>query len=130
MIESTPLQVIRTDERPTVDFAGGALYRPIIGDDTGAGIPVRTGYQYSPPGYSTPAHSHPYTEIITVISGRGEAWCPGALGVVAMEPGVTLAIPPGKVHAFRAIGTETLVTFGIHAHGKRVVEVHSTTDGA
>lgn len=114
-------QTIRTAERPTVTFEGGALYRAIIGDDTGEGIPVRTGYQYSPPGYQTPFHSHPYAEIITVIAGRGEAWFDGETARVALEPGATIVFPTERVHAFRVVGNETLVTFGIHAHGKRIV---------
>lgn len=114
-------QTILTAERPTVLFEGGALYRAIIGDDTGEGIPVRTGYQYSPPGYQTPLHSHPYAEIITVVSGRGEAWFDGSPERVTLEPGATIVFPAERVHAFRVSGSETLVTFGIHAHGKRIV---------
>jgi hypothetical protein len=52
--------VIHHAERPTVAFAGGATYQPIIGDDNGAGVPLRTGIQTSPPGYQTRLHSHPY----------------------------------------------------------------------
>jgi len=54
------LTVTRHDERPTVAFPGGATYQPIIGDDTGAGLPIRTGIQTSPPGYQIALHSHPY----------------------------------------------------------------------
>ena len=36
---SDALTVIRHAERPTVEFPGGATYQPIIGDDTGAGLP-------------------------------------------------------------------------------------------
>ena len=124
MSPSDSIQVLRLNERPTVTFEGGALYRAVIGDDTGTGIPVRTGYQYSPPGYQTPLHSHPYTEIITVIAGRGEAWRAGEDARIALDPGVTIVLPPGVAHAFRTLGPETLVTFGIHAHGARLVDVH------
>jgi quercetin dioxygenase-like cupin family protein/dienelactone hydrolase len=115
--------VIRHTDRPLVDFKGGATYRAIIGDDTGEGIAVRTGYQYSPPGYQVEAHSHPYPEILTVIEGRGEAWFVGAESPekVALEPGATIVFPAGRVHSFRTVGDQTLVTLGIHAFGKRVV---------
>jgi hypothetical protein len=56
---SDSITVIREEERPVVDFVGGATYRTIIGDDTGAGLPIRTGIQTSPPGYATRVHSHP-----------------------------------------------------------------------
>jgi quercetin dioxygenase-like cupin family protein len=115
------LTVINHAERPTVEFPGGATYRAIVGDDTGAGMPVRTGIQTSPPGYATRPHSHPYVEILTVIEGRGEAWLDGDPTVVALEPGVTIAVPANRVHAFRTLGDRPLVTFGIHASPKRIV---------
>src|SRR5207244_9562754 len=63
------ITVIREAERPVVDFVGGATYRPIVGDDTGEGLPIRTGIQTSPPGYATRVHSHPYVETLTVLAG-------------------------------------------------------------
>ena len=71
------ITVIREEERPIVDFVGGATYRPIVGDDTGDGLPIRTGIQTSPPGYATRVHSHPYVETLMVLEGRGEAWLDG-----------------------------------------------------
>lgn len=115
------LTVIRHAERPTVPLPGGAAYQPIIGDDTGGGVPIRTGIQTSQPGYTTPLHSHPYVEVLTVLDGRGVAWLDGEEGVIAMEPGVTIAVPANRVHAFRVVGDRPLVTFGIHASGKRTV---------
>ncbi|HUA55449.1 MAG TPA: cupin domain-containing protein [Candidatus Sulfotelmatobacter sp.] len=115
------LKVIRHADRPTVALGGGATYQPIVGDDTGDGVPVRTGIQVSPPGFAVKVHSHPYTEILTVLDGRGEAWLDGQDGVVAMEPGVSVMIPPGVRHAFRAIGDRPLVTFGVHANDRRIV---------
>ena len=115
------LTVIRHAERPTVDFLGGATYQPIIGDDTGAGLPIRTGIQTSPPGYQTRLHSHPYAEVLTVLEGRGEAWLDGEDEVVSLEPGLSITFPANRVHAFRVVGEEPLVTFGIHTLGKRIV---------
>lgn len=118
---SDSITVIRETERPVVDFVGGATYRTIIGDDSGAGLPIRTGIQTSPPGYATRVHSHPYVETLTVISGRGEAWLDGEAGVVALESGVTVVLPANRNHAFRVVGDEPLVTLGIHTHGERIV---------
>ena len=117
-----PIRVIREAERPLVAFTGGATYRPIIGDDTGAGLPIRTGIQTSPPGYSTRIHSHPYVETLTVIAGRGEAWLDGEAGVVALEPGITVVLAANRPHAFRVLGERPLVTLGIHTFGKRIVD--------
>src|SRR5436190_4491578 len=71
------LGVIRLDDRPVVDFGGGATYRSILWDDTAGELPIRTGVQVSPPGYETRVHSHPYVETITVLEGRGEVWLDG-----------------------------------------------------
>jgi mannose-6-phosphate isomerase-like protein (cupin superfamily) len=115
------ITVIREAERPIVDFVGGATYRPIVGDDTGEGLPIRTGIQTSPPGYATRVHSHPYVETLTVLSGRGEAWLDGEAARVALEPGVTVVLPANRPHVFRVVGDEPLVTLGIHTFGKRIV---------
>jgi quercetin dioxygenase-like cupin family protein len=118
---SDALTVIRHAERPTVAFTGGATYQPIIGDDTGTGLPIRTGIQTSPPGYQTRLHSHPYAEVLTVLAGRGEAWLADEDGVVGLEPGVSITFAANRVHAFRVVGEEPLVTYGIHTFGKRIV---------
>src|SRR5437764_13771691 len=94
------ITVIREAERPVVDFVGGATYRAIIGDDTGEGLPLRTGIQTPPPGYQTRVHSHPYVETLTVVSGRGEAWLDGEPERVALEPGVTVVLPANRAHDF------------------------------
>lgn len=119
---SDALTVVHEQERPEVPFPGGATYRALIGDDNGGDIPLRTGIQTSQPGYATREHSHPYVEILTVLAGRGEAWLAGEEGRVTMVPGVTIAIPAGRVHGFRVLGAEPLVTLGIHANGKRIVD--------
>ena len=127
---SDALTVIRHAERPTVAFPGGATYRPIIGDDTGAGLPIRTGIQVSPPGCRTRLHSHPYTEVLTVLEGCGEAWLLGEEGVVALEPGVSIALPANRPHAFRVVGDQPLITFGIHLSDKRIVNYIEPSPGA
>ena len=115
------IRVIRETEQPVVPFVGGATYRPIVGDDTGERVPIRTGIQTSPPGYATRVHSHPYVETLMVLTGRGEAWLDGETERVALEPGVTVVLPANKPHAFRVVGDQALVTFGIHTFGKRIV---------
>lgn len=118
---SSLLTVIREDERPVVPFPGGATYRTLIGDDNGADIPIRTGIQTSQPGYATREHSHPYVEVLTVLAGSGEAWLDGEPGTIALEKGVTISIPAGRVHGFRVRGERPLVTYGIHTHPQRIV---------
>lgn len=104
-------------------FKGGATYQTLVGDDGGS-TPVRIGIQTSPPGYRTPLHSHPYMEVITVLEGRGEAWIEGSDETVQLKPGVTLVLPAGVRHWFGATAGEALRTYGVHASGVRVVDVH------
>jgi quercetin dioxygenase-like cupin family protein len=127
---SDTLTVIRHAERPTVEFPGGATYQPIVGDDTGVGMPIRTGIQTSQPGYQTRLHSHPYVEVLTVLEGRGEAWLDGEDKVVRLEPGVSIAFPANRVHGFRTVGDQPLVTYGIHTFGKRIVNYMEAPEGA
>ena len=125
------LTVIRHAERPTVEFPGGATYQPIIGDDTGAGMPIRTGIQTSQPGYQTRLHSHPYVEVLTVLEGRGEAWLDGEDGVVALEPGDVDRLPgqPGA-RVSRRSATGRSSPYGIHTFGKRIVNYVEPPAGA
>src|SRR5271165_3609607 len=123
------LALIRHAERPAVTLAGGATYQAIIGDDTGAVLPIRTGIQTSPPGYVTPLHSHPYTEILTVLEGNGEAWLEGEETAVLLTPGVTITLPPNRPHRFRTLGDRPLVTYGIHTSGRRVVNYEPPVAG-
>jgi quercetin dioxygenase-like cupin family protein len=122
--------LIRHGERPNMTFPGGALYCPVIGDDNGTHVPVRTGIQTSPPGYETRPHSHPYVELLTVLDGEGEAWVEGEAGLVKLEPGVTIALPANRVHGFRTVGDKPLVTFGIHTSDKRIVNYLGTPTAA
>jgi len=59
--------------------------------------------------------------VLTVLEGRGEAWLDGEDGLVVLEPGVSITFPANRVHAFRVVGDQPLVTYGIHTFGKRVV---------
>ena len=117
------ITVIREAERPVVDFVGGATYRPIVGDDTGEGLPIRTGIQTSPPGYATRVPSHPYVETLTVISGRGEAWLDGEAEKVILEPGVTVVLPANRPHIFRVVGDQPLEALAIHGGCARLAQI-------
>ncbi len=123
------LRVIHHAERPTVELAGGATYQPIIGDDTGVGVPVRTGIQVSPVGFGVPVHSHPYPEILTAIEGTGEVLLEGDATPVPLVPGVSVIVPANQRHTFRNVGDVPLVTFGIHAHGQRIVDYKDKAEG-
>jgi len=67
--------------------------------------------------------------VLTVLEGRGEAWLADEDGVVGLEPGVSITFPANRVHAFRVVGDQPLVTFGIHTFGKRIVNYLDPSTG-
>jgi quercetin dioxygenase-like cupin family protein len=117
--------VIHHDAVRLEHFPDGATYRTLVGDDDGT-TPVRIGIQTSPPGYATPFHSHPYTEILTILEGEGVAWMDGG-DDTALAPGMTVVLPAYVRHGFRVTGETSLVTYGLHISPDRVVHIH---DGA
>ncbi|MGE3537744.1 MAG: cupin domain-containing protein [Candidatus Tectimicrobiota bacterium] len=118
------MPVIYHQEVVPEPFKGGATYQTLVGDATGS-TPLRIGIQVSPPGYTTPLHSHPYLEVITVLEGVGEAWMEGAEATVRLEPGVTLVLPADLPHWFRNTGVTPLKTYGVHSSPHRIVQVHA-----
>ncbi len=116
------MRVVRLADIAAEPFPGGATYQTLVGDDAGT-TPLRTGIQTSPPGYTTPEHSHPYVEVITVLEGEGEAWSADHGHAVPLHPGVTVVLEPGVRHGFRVIGDVPLKTLGIHASPHRIVDI-------
>ena len=108
-------------------FPGGATYQTLVGDDEGS-TPVRCGIQTSPPGYATPEHAHPYMEVLTVLSGTGEAWAEDRPAPIDMAPGTTLVFGAGLAHGFRVTGDVPLITYGVHASPDRIVEIRGDPD--
>jgi quercetin dioxygenase-like cupin family protein len=104
-------------------FPGGATYQTLVGDERGS-TPLRLGLQTAPPGYRTRLHSHPYLEVLTVVSGEAEAWSEEYDAPVRLAAGVTLILPANIKHRFRVVGDEPLKIYGIHASPHRIVEVH------
>jgi mannose-6-phosphate isomerase-like protein (cupin superfamily) len=117
------MSIVNHHAVPLQSFPGGATYQTLVGDDEGS-TPVRVGIQTSPPGYATPTHSHPYMEILTILSGTGEAWIEGQEGLTMLEPGMTLVLSAHQPHWFRATGNAPLVTYGVHASPDRIVDIH------
>ena len=127
-IRKKPMPVVHHANVPFEHFRGGATYQTVIGDPEGS-TPIRLGIQTSPPGYKTTLHSHPYLESVTVLEGIGEAWIDGNEDQIALVPGVTLVFPPNVRHQFRALGSEPLITLGVHASPHRIVIVDESGDG-
>ena len=59
-----------------------------------------------------------------MLEGHGEAWMEDAENLVSLAPGVTLVLPPNLKHWFRATGEAPLITYGMHASPRRIVNLH------
>jgi quercetin dioxygenase-like cupin family protein len=118
------MPIVDHKDVPVEPFSGGATYQTLVGDQEGT-TPVRVGIQVSPPGYSTPTHSHPYLEVVTVIEGTGEVWIEGQEGIIKIGPGMTMVFQPDIPHWFRNTGEVPMKTYGVHSSPKRIVNVHS-----
>ena len=116
------MPIVYHEEIETEKFDGGATYKTIVGDASGS-LPILCGIQTSPPGYCTPNHTHPYSEVITVLEGTGEAWIGNEKQ--KLFAGITLIIPENTLHGFRATGKTSLITYGIHASPKRIVTIEN-----
>ena len=115
------MPILRAEDIDVETFSDGATYRTLVGDESGS-TPVRVGVQTSPPGYATGTHAHPYYEVVTVLSGEGEAWIDGEGDAASpIGPGTTMVFPPNVKHWFRALGEVPLVTYGVHAFPERIV---------
>jgi quercetin dioxygenase-like cupin family protein len=117
------MPIVYHKDVPEEPFSGGATYQTLVGDQDGS-TPVRVGIQVSPPGYSTPTHSHPYLEVVTILEGTGEAWIEGQGDVMPIGPGMTMVFLPDVPHWFRNSGATPLKTYGVHSSPKRIVNVH------
>ena len=122
------LKVTHYDDVPVEEFPGGAQYKTLVNENSDDAQLV-AGIQVSPPGYSTPNHSHPYVEIITVIEGEAEAWSDGSVEPIYVGPGGTVIFPANECHGFRVVGDRPLKTYGIHISKSRIVEMDGSAAG-
>lgn len=120
------MAIIHIEDARREEFESGRIYQTLVGDDAGS-TPVRVGIQTSPPGYSTGTHSHPYTEIVTVIEGTGVAWIGSEANATAIGPGSTIVAHPNIAHGFRNTGKTPMRSYGVHASPVRIT--HREHDG-
>ena len=116
------MPIVHHKDVPAEPFSGGATYQTLVGDQEGS-TPVRVGIQVSPPGYSTPTHSHPYLEVVTILEGTGEVWIEGQDDIMRIGPGMTMVFLPNVPHWFRNTGDTPMKTYGVHSSPHRIVDI-------
>jgi quercetin dioxygenase-like cupin family protein len=92
------------DEAPIVASPSGLPTQHLVSGREGA-EQLFVGQQWLEPGERVLLHTHPVEEVVTFLSGIGEA----TLGeeVVPIGAGISLYFPAGLIHGFRCT-TETL----------------------
>lgn len=117
------MPVVRHSDVDREVSASGSVHQTLVGDEHGS-TPIQLRLQQAPPGYRTRLHSHPYLEVLMVVSGKAEAWIEGVGDPIRLAVGVTLVVPANAQHRFEVIGDQPLTLYGIHASPQRIVQFH------
>lgn len=88
----------------------GSKFALLLGNPSKAGDVIVLRLKY-PPNYQVPPHTHPYAEVVTVLSGnigssRGDKF---AKNSALMPPGAMWVYPKGQAHYSWTEGDEAIV---------------------
>ena len=95
-------------DRP-VEMTGDRRFRVLFGP--GNGCPAATQFVGEIPPGRAPDHSHPYDEVVLILSGDGVAHIGGSQH--ALAPGTCLHLPPGLQHCLENTGPALLRVLGV-----------------
>jgi len=93
----------------TAEVTGDRTFRVLFGP--GRGCPAATLFVGEIPPGRAPDHSHPYDELVLVLSGEGTAHVGGARR--ELVPGTCLHLPPGLPHCLENSGRTPLRVLGV-----------------
>lgn len=107
------METFTTDRLPWADepiLPKGAKSALLVGDPNKAGVFI--AYLKFPPRYEIPPHTHPFAEVITVLSGKlgngvGEKF--DARKGDVLNAGASFALPAGHAHFVWTTDEETIV---------------------
>ena len=92
-----------------VEMTGDRKFRVLFGP--GRGCSVATQFVGEIPPGRAPDHSHPYDEVVLILSGDGVAHIGGSQH--ALAPGTCLHLPPGLQHCLENTGPALLRVLGV-----------------
>ena len=92
-----------------VETTGDRRFRVLFGP--GRGCEVATQFVGEIPAGRAPEHSHPYDELVLVLSGQGVLHT--SLGDHAIRPGSCAHLPPGRLHCLENTGPAILRVLGV-----------------
>jgi mannose-6-phosphate isomerase-like protein (cupin superfamily) len=108
--DADPGQAVHSDLADCeVERTGDREFRVLFGP--GRGCAVATQFVGEIPPSRAPEHSHPYDEVVLILSGTGVAHIGGSRH--PLEPGSCLHLPPGLLHCLENPGPDTLRVLGV-----------------
>ncbi|QAA76841.1 MAG: hypothetical protein BIP78_1075 [Candidatus Bipolaricaulis sibiricus] len=96
---------VKGTDLSNADEIVGVFKRVLIGPADGAPTFAVRLFTLSPGGH-TPAHTHPFEHGVVVLRGRGTVLT--TAGLVPIQAGSVVFVPPGDYHQFRCAGSEPL----------------------
>ena len=110
MSDVEPSAALSLADAPVVTAPDGSTVRVLVATERGS----TARFELDAGRTSLAVRHRTVEEIWHVLDGRGELWrrLGGHESVVALEPGVTLAIPVGTSFQFRSLGPGPLVVLG------------------
>ncbi len=128
-LESTPLDAVRPLERPPesmrpdrpevmnavgegveTEIVSGLTFEALVGSHNQARN-LTTGLSTFAPGARLPYHTHPYTETLTLLSGKAIVEVEGRM--YALEPFDNVTIPPNFPHSAMNPGARAAAVFHV-----------------
>ena len=107
--QAASIPMVRALPECEVETTGDREFRVLFGP--GFGCKVATQFVGDIPPGRAPDHSHPYDEVVLVLSGEGIAHVGGRDHSVSA--GTCLHLPPGRPHCMENTGTTTMRVLGV-----------------
>ncbi|HEX4658944.1 MAG TPA: cupin domain-containing protein [Streptosporangiaceae bacterium] len=102
------------------EVTGDRQFRILLGP--GRGCEAATQFQGEIPPGRAPEHSHPYDEVVRILSGEGVAHAGGT--DLPLASGTCIHLPRGLPHCLENTGSTTLVVLGVfHPGGSPAAKV-------
>ncbi len=95
------------------EVTGDRRFRVLFGP--GDGGPDATQFVGEIPPGRAPEHSHPYDEVVLVLSGSGVVHLGSS--DQPLRPGTCVHLPPGQPHCLENTGPDTLRVLGVFHPG-------------
>lgn len=99
------MNVISNVEQPREEWRAGVDTRMLVSARSGS-FQLCIFEQWIAPNKGAPTHSHPFEEVLSVVTGEAEIWIEDESAI--LTGGQSIVVPAHRKHGFRNVGSETL----------------------